>query len=150
MNAHPPEHPADRLTADRCRALLPKYAIDFHESVGSTSDAAAAWRGPLPAVVVADCQTAGRGTRGRTWLSDGGMTATFVFETSELPPHVLSLVAAVLVRRALAAFEPGVRIKPPNDLMLDGGKLCGLLCERKDGRDLIGVGRQRWLRPAGG
>jgi biotin-[acetyl-CoA-carboxylase] ligase BirA-like protein len=121
---------------------LPEYRTIFYDAVDSTSTRAAADVDPqLPAAYVADRQTAGRGRRGKTWHDCGtGVTATFAFATSPLPPQVLSLVAGVLVRRALASFVEDVRIKWPNDLHRPGGKVAGLLCERVGGRDLIGVG----------
>ena len=121
--------------------------------VDSTSDEAArrlraggAGTLPLPAVVVADVQTSGRGTRGRTWRSSdahGSLTATFALPIHPTRPvQHLPLLAGLCVRDALAEFagDDRLTIKWPNDVMLDGRKLAGLLCERRDGADLIGVG----------
>ena len=118
--------------------------------VDSTSDEAArrlrAGTMPVPGVVVADVQTRGRGTRGRTWLSDaagGSLTATFVLPIhKERPVTELPLLAGLAVRDALAGLVPGadLRLKWPNDVLLGGRKAAGLLCERRDGADLVGVG----------
>ena len=125
----------------------------FLRQIGSTSDEAArrlrAGTLPLPAVIVADVQTAGRGTRGRTWLSTdagGSLTATFALPVEpSRPVHHLPLLAGLCVRDALGDLAPlaadsRLKIKWPNDVLLDGRKLGGILCERRDGADLVGVG----------
>ena len=129
------------------------FRVIRHAALPSTSTEAArllsAGSLPLPAVVVADVQTAGRGTRGRAW--DGGtapgdtLAATFCFGRLDVPAGQLALVVAVLVRRAVSRFDGGVMVKWPNDLMLNGRKLGGILCERLAGGDLVGVGLN--LRP---
>ena len=134
-------------------AGLHGFRVLRHAALPSTSTEAArllaAGELPLPAVVVADVQTAGRGTRGRGW--NGGtapgdaLAATFCFNRIDAPAGQLALVAAVLVRRAVSRFDGGVMVKWPNDLMLNGRKLGGILCERLAGGDLVGVGLN--LRP---
>ena len=118
------------------RAAGPWPAV-FVERVGSTMDLAATL-GDVPAVVVADVQTDGRGRRGRAWDDAGGLATTFLVPAA-LPPHALPVVVATLVRRAV----PTAKVKWPNDLLLDARKLGGILIERRGGgggRDLIGVG----------
>ncbi len=131
---------AEPLTEATCRARLPGYAVEYHYATASTSDEAAQWVKAVPGVVVAAEQLQGRGTRGKSWISSGGLTATFIFDATPMPPQHMSLIVAVLVRRALAEAEPETIIKWPNDLLIGEGKLCGLLCERRNGHDLIGVG----------
>ncbi len=104
-----------------------------------------------PSIVLAGRQTAGRGSNGRTWLSPPGvMTATFVYPpVDSLDPHLLPLAAGIAVRDAIAdatGVEPG--LKWPNDLWIDDRKVAGLLCERIDGVDLIGVGINANLDPS--
>ena len=135
----------------------PATFFGFHAvrlgQIDSTSDEAArrlrAATLFLPAVIVADVQTRGRGTRGRTWHSTdarGSLTATFaLIMYPSRPVQHLPLLAGLAVRDALAdvagpAADGRLTIKWPNDVMLDGRKLTGLLCERRDGADLIGVG----------
>jgi BirA family biotin operon repressor/biotin-[acetyl-CoA-carboxylase] ligase len=97
-----------------------------------------------PAIVLAARQTAGRGRGTNTWFSaPGSLTVTFVLPTSEtLPPHHVPLAAGLAVRDAVAEIsgEQRIGLKWPNDLYFGGRKLAGLLCERVDGVDLIGVG----------
>lgn len=119
-------------------------------SCGSTSTLAARLRSQgrlfAPAVVVASRQTAGRGRGNNRWLSDGGtLTATFAWPVeAEVPPTQLPLVAGLAVRDAaaelLAGLPVSVQLKWPNDVLVEGRKLAGLLCERVHNVDLIGVG----------
>ncbi len=90
-------------------------------------------------------QTSGRGRMGRQWESDDGnlFASTLVrIGASDPPPATLALVAAVAVHDALSAFVGGarIRIKWPNDIVADEGKLCGMLLERAGDAVVIGVG----------
>lgn len=133
---------------DRLRRQLVPFTLHYFRKLDSSSDTAgdmlAAGRMTVPAVVVAGRQAAGRGQRGRTWFSGRrSVAATFVFPESALrPPHQLALVAGLAMRDALAELvgEIGLQVKWPNDVLLRGRKVAGLLCERKLGADLVGVG----------
>lgn len=105
--------------------------------------------GQLPRLYVADRQTAGRGRRGRRWLSDEG-TLTFSLAVT-LPPMaadrwgLLSLAAGIGVATAIefdfAPLRP--RLKWPNDVYLGGRKVAGILCETHQaspGVAVVGVG----------
>lgn len=88
-------------------------------------------------VVVADEQTAGRGRFGRSWVSpSGGLYATF------LVPHAagITLLAGVAVARALERFGGAVGLKWPNDVLVGGEKLAGILIETDGDVALVGVG----------
>jgi len=88
-------------------------------------------------VVVADEQTAGRGRFGRSWMSpSGGLYATF------LVPHAagIALLAGVAVARALERFGGAVGLKWPNDVLVGGKKLAGILIEADGDIALVGVG----------
>ncbi len=103
----------------------------------------------LPRLYLADRQTAGRGRHGRTWSSNEG-TLTFSIladrrdgdlQTTKL----LSLCVGVGVARGIEfAFAPlKTRLKWPNDVYIDGGKVAGILLESKESireRVVIGVG----------
>ena len=121
---------------------------EFHERITSTSDRARelvqAGR-PLPALVVADRQTAGRGRRGRRWESDAplGLWLTVaVAAAPSTPASVLPLRIGLAVARVLELLVPGFRalVKWPNDLTAAGGKLGGVLCERVGDAVLAGIG----------
>ena len=112
-------------------------------SVSSTQDAAAGL--PIGSIVVADHQTAGRGRLDRRWEAPpgGALLATFVVEPSPLA----SLAAGVA---AAEVCGPDVRLKWPNDLLLDGRKLAGILVEVRGGRALVGIGLNLTWAPEGG
>lgn len=89
---------------------------------------------PSGSVLVCEEQTAGRGRRGRNWLSAPGDSLTFSllwrFPAGLPAPAGLSLAAGVAVARALeGAGAAGVRLKWPNDILADGAKLGGILVE---------------------
>jgi len=91
-------------------------------------------------------QTAGRGRQGRAWTSPVGnlYASTLVrLRPADPPAPTLALVAAVAVEDAVGAYLPelpGLRLKWPNDLLLDGAKLAGILLERADDVVVVGVG----------
>jgi BirA family biotin operon repressor/biotin-[acetyl-CoA-carboxylase] ligase len=88
-------------------------------------------------VMVADEQSQGRGRFGRAWLSPvGGLYATFIVAWHPL----ISLVSGVAVLRALARFGVDVRLKWPNDLVIDERKLAGILIESVGDVALVGIG----------
>lgn len=83
--------------------------------------------------IVADKQTGGKGRLGRSWHSPAGvgLWASFILRPS-LPIEAVSqitLVMAAAVARTLAYFGYHPEIKWPNDLLLDGKKVCGILTE---------------------
>ena len=96
-------------------------------------------------VVATDEQTEGRGRLGRTWQAPAGSSLLFsiVLEpnmpSGRLPE--LSLMAGAAVAEALAA-QANVKatIKHPNDVLLGGRKLAGILAESAEGRVVLGIG----------
>ena len=108
--------------------------------LGSTQDMARrliAEEQAVGLVVVADEQTAGRGRRGRAWLSpEGGLYVSVVLPVDELLP----LRATVAVADALIDFGVPVVAKWPNDVLVDGKKIAGILIERSGPWDLVGIG----------
>lgn len=99
---------------------------------------------PGGTVVVADAQTAGRGRLGRSWWAEPGRSLLCSWLVRpELPAErwpALTLVAGLAAARALTASAGlDVRLKWPNDLLVGGRKLGGLLAEA-DGRGALVVG----------
>jgi len=97
-------------------------------------------------VVVADTQVCGTGRHGRTWGSPrGGLWFSFVCQKpKELPNEVFylcTLAIGVCVKNLLEqVFDIELKIKWPNDILMNGKKICGILCE-KIGESLIcGIG----------
>lgn len=94
------------------------------------------------AVALAEHQTAGRGRVGRVWIDEPGTGLSFSVALSPPPPvkhwPELTLVAAEAVAGAIGA---GTTIKEPNDVLLDGHKVAGILAEtRGDKRVVVGIG----------
>lgn len=97
------------------------------------------------AVALAEVQTEGRGRLGRTWHSPPGVSLLFSIlleprvETARLPE--LSLVAGQASAAAIAAVA-GVTaaIKLPNDILISGRKVAGILAEAREGRVVLGIG----------
>jgi BirA family biotin operon repressor/biotin-[acetyl-CoA-carboxylase] ligase len=137
------------------RAAIRPCRLHYFASLGSTNTHASRMRrdGRLvaPSVVVTSRQTAGRGRGLNTWHAPRGvMTATIVLPAHDtLPPQHVPLVAGLALAEAVEALgASGVGVKWPNDLWHDDLKLAGLLCERLDGIDLVGVGLNVNAMPA--
>jgi BirA family biotin operon repressor/biotin-[acetyl-CoA-carboxylase] ligase len=100
---------------------------------------------PEGAVAVTDEQTEGRGRLGRSWHAPAGSSLLFsivltpAVPTERLPE--LSLVAGAAVAEAIAG-ETGLAptIKHPNDVLIGGRKVAGVLAEAAEGRVVLGIG----------
>jgi BirA family biotin operon repressor/biotin-[acetyl-CoA-carboxylase] ligase len=92
------------------------------------------------AVAVAEHQTEGRGRLGRVWVDEPGTGLTFSVLLRPPPPVArwpeLTVVAAQAVAEAIGA---GATIKEPNDVLLDGRKVAGVLAEAGE-RVVLGIG----------
>jgi BirA family biotin operon repressor/biotin-[acetyl-CoA-carboxylase] ligase len=126
-----PEVVIPRLTTARFGRALRSL-----EECGSTNDEAAAWArqgAPEGAVVVAERQTAGRGRAGRAWFSPPGaslycsVVARPPVSPLAVPP--LTLAAGIAVHDAIAGLGLAADLKWPNDVLIDGQKVCGILTE---------------------
>ena len=120
-------------------------SIDVATSSSDLAWQAAGSGAPAGTAFLVGEQTAGRGRRGSGWSSArGGMYLSMI-----LRPQVdastlwgLSFVAALAIREAIAERLPNqdVGLKWPNDMVVAGGKVCGLLLEARDGAVVIGTG----------
>ena len=115
------------------QSLVPDGNIRVFDETASTNRDARDWllsdanHGDL---VLATRQTGGRGRLGRSFASpEGGLYMSLILKTSAAPGEVTTL-CAVAVRRAILQLT-GIEtdIKWVNDLLLDGKKVCGILCE---------------------
>lgn len=131
---------ADALHASAVIAALrnpERFALELVERCESTNTLLldrAQQGAPSGTVLVCERQTAGRGRRGRSWLSAPGDSLTFSllhrFPAGMPPPAGLSLAVGVAVARALDGLgADGIRLKWPNDILADGAKLGGILVE---------------------
>lgn len=126
------------------------------DAVDSTN-AEAARRAGMPGGplwILALSQSAGRGRRGRGWVSPAGnFAATLVMRPAPPPAEAAlrSFVAALALADALdgiAGLGDRLRLKWPNDVLLDGGKLAGILLEAGQGQLCVGIGVNLAAHPA--
>jgi BirA family biotin operon repressor/biotin-[acetyl-CoA-carboxylase] ligase len=124
-------------------ALGPKaqasgYRLASFDSIGSTNaealDRARAGE-PGKSWFVTDYQTSGRGRRNRAWISPRGNLAASVLEVIEVTPAVaatLGFAAGLALVQALRSFFVEAELKWPNDVLLRGAKLSGILLEAEN------------------
>ncbi len=146
--------PPEPFAIERLRAALKGRAgdalggrIEFHPSLGSTSDRArdlAASGEPHGTVVIADQQAAGRGRGGRAWHSADrlGLYLSVILRPDAPPDQapLAGLMAAVACRQAAAALlgdDKAIHLKWPNDVMAGGAKLAGILPESRASQEAI-------------
>ncbi|MGH7476150.1 MAG: biotin--[acetyl-CoA-carboxylase] ligase [Longimicrobiales bacterium] len=125
---------------DAWRAAWHVPALEIHRTLGSTNDRARALAADGAAggtTILADVQTAGRGRHGRAWVAPGGrgLLLSMVLRPASSMPHevaygALPLRVGLAVTRAVERVAGiGPRLKWPNDVLVDGRKLAGILCE---------------------
>ena len=124
-------------SAAELQSLLDLPRVELRESVSSTLDVAHAIAASAPAgtLIVADEQTAGRGTQGRRWTSraGAGVWLALIERPSDLRAlDVLSLRCGLYAAEALDGLTAGgISVKWPNDLYVGGRKLAGVLIETR-------------------
>jgi BirA family biotin operon repressor/biotin-[acetyl-CoA-carboxylase] ligase len=124
--------------ADVLPVLRGSYGREYHYARETETT-----QGMLPpdarhgAVALAEHQTAGRGRLGRTWADSGLMFSVALYPPAPVArwPE-LTLLAAEAVAGAIG---PGATIKHPNDVLLDGRKVAGILAEASE-RVVLGIG----------
>ncbi len=152
---------------DHARARLGRRwdaPVEVHATLPSTNERALAWArdGATPwSVVMAREQTAGRGRRGRVWESRPGLGLwmSLIVSVDASAPGALPIVVGLVVARSLETCvsrqsgsrvgppstghreSPRVALKWPNDLLVGGRKLGGVLCEAAGPeRVVVGIG----------
>ena len=148
----------DLLLPDEIRhglltSVFGKKTIDYHSLIGSTNDRAkelAAEGAPEGVLVVAEHQASGRGRKGRTWFSapGDGICLSMILRPSMNPSEAsrITLMTAVALAETVADLTGlPVRIKWPNDILVRGRKLSGILTEMSMEMDrvdyvVVGVG----------
>jgi BirA family biotin operon repressor/biotin-[acetyl-CoA-carboxylase] ligase len=126
---------------------MPVSEIRYYERTGSTNDDALKWinkGAPDKSLVTADEQTAGRGRMQRHWVTRKGTSLAFsvIFrpDASDWVPFYapLGALGMALALETLTSATP--QIKWPNDVLLGGKKVCGILAEAAwEGDRLIGL-----------
>jgi BirA family biotin operon repressor/biotin-[acetyl-CoA-carboxylase] ligase len=110
----------------------------------------AAGGAPEGTVVIAERQLAGRGRRGRTWqLGEGKGVTMSILLRPDIPPANIQAITLAASSAVVRAIEPYTNIKPeikwPNDILLSGRKVCGILTEMTAEPDrilsiIVGIG----------
>ncbi|MGN2241928.1 biotin--[acetyl-CoA-carboxylase] ligase [Frateuria sp. GZRR33] len=134
--------PVQLLDAGRIRAALPRACaarlggLEVHWELDSTSSELQRRLAEAPdlGMVLAETQTAGRGRRGRSWLSPPGLNLYLSclkrFDRGFAALSGLSLAVGTMVLRAIDSLGiEGAGLKWPNDVLAGGGKLAGVLVE---------------------
>ncbi len=119
--------------------------LHFYRVTGSTNllaKQAGEENGPHGALFVADEQTAGRGRRGRSWQSPPGANIYFtILLRPDFSPDQASMLTLVMAHSVASAIRRltgmGPCIKWPNDVLLEGKKVCGILTEMSVEREYI-------------
>ena len=134
--------------------LPPGYLLEAHDALASTSDEAKrrAREGASSGLwIVAERQTKGRGRMGRPWVSGEGNLYASLLLFPAIPlmrfPE-LSFVAALAVAKTVARLAPLAKVecKWPNDVLIEGKKVSGILVEAENSKDpahpwaVIGIG----------
>jgi BirA family biotin operon repressor/biotin-[acetyl-CoA-carboxylase] ligase len=150
--------PSPQQLASRATGPARLIALECVAETGSTNAdlLARAPRLSGPVLLLAGHQTAGRGRSGRTWQSaaDASLTFSLAWKFQRALPQLVGLPLAVGVAIADALRGSGVQaqLKWPNDVLLDGQKLAGVLIETSAAPDgvwaVVGIGINLALPPA--
>lgn len=122
---------------NRTLSNLPLGAIRYFDSIGSTNDEALAWAANDAkdlSIVIANEQTSGRGRLDRPWFTPPSTALAFSLilrPTADEKPHLSRIVGlgALAVADALGILGLAPEIKWPNDILLNGHKVAGILIE---------------------
>ncbi|AQS87071.1 biotin--[acetyl-CoA-carboxylase] ligase [Neoasaia chiangmaiensis] len=129
-----------------------EWRLECHEQLSSTSDLcrSEAMAGAAEGLaILAHMQSAGRGTRGRTWQSiRGNLSFSFLLRPREIAAliPVMPFLCSIALYDAVHSLAPTkpISIKWPNDLLLDNRKMAGILIEssmdRASGWIVVGIG----------
>ena len=134
------------------------FDVRHYDRIGSTNDEAMrlAREGAAHGTIVhADEQTAGRGRLSRRWLSPPGNLYLSIVLRPDVPEArvvEIGFVAALAVADAVNALLPRrlrATLKWPNDVLVSGGKIAGILLERSDDALVLGIGLNVLHAPTG-
>lgn len=130
---------SDVLSSDEIQTKLDteifgRNAVCVHETDSTNDLAKREHNMPEGTVFTADIQTAGKGRRGKSWVSGNGdgLWMSILIKPDILPQELscITLVTGLAVAKALEEYTGReVLIKWPNDIVLEKKKLCGILCE---------------------
>ena len=121
----------------------------FYKKVNSTNDLAMKKikNGITQGIVIADYQKKGRGQHGKKWLSfNGNLFITIFFKIKEnINIKKITILNCKIIKKTLFKYiKKSIVIKPPNDLLVNKKKICGILQEIKFNKEtkfiVIGIG----------
>ncbi len=125
--------------------IFGKRNIDYFMEIDTTNTRAkdlAAEGAPEGTLVIAEKQTKGRGRKGRSWFSPlgHGIYTSFILRPAMPPsgaPRITLMTAVAIAEALLSLMQLEVRIKWPNDILVNGKKLAGILTEISTEMDAI-------------
>ena len=129
--------------------MTQQFTVSHHDRIGSTNDEArrlANDGAPHGTVVHADEQTSGRGRLAHTWFSPpGNLYLSILLRTGQPAARTaeLSFLAALAVADVVEALLPRqtrAMLKWPNDVLVNGAKISGILLEQVNDATIIGIG----------
>jgi BirA family biotin operon repressor/biotin-[acetyl-CoA-carboxylase] ligase len=149
LKSEPDELRPQSISARLTTQIIGREVYVFRETTSTNDLARRAGIGKASEGVVffAEQQTAGRGTQGRNWVSQANQGLWFsILLRSTLAvdrlPALVQMAALAAAEAAESWIEHPIQIKPPNDLVLAGGKLAGFLLETSNAWNfqILGIG----------
>ena len=136
---------ADEIRKGLCTKVFGKQNIIYLKETDSTNTRAkelAAQGAPEGTLIIAEKQTNGRGRRGRNWFSPpgGGIYCSLILRPTMQPgetPRITLMTAVVLAETLIFLMKLKLRIKWPNDILVNGKKLAGILTEISTEMDAV-------------
>ncbi|MCM8809792.1 MAG: biotin--[acetyl-CoA-carboxylase] ligase [Candidatus Omnitrophica bacterium] len=118
------------------------YPVYYYEEITSTMDLAKNLvKEGREGIIVGEVQTEGRGRYGRKWLSPrGGLYLSFVLKKSKITDFLSEIICLSLIETMKNFRIENCKIKFPNDIIINGRKICGILIEKDGDFYIIGVG----------
>ncbi|MCM8786036.1 MAG: biotin--[acetyl-CoA-carboxylase] ligase [Candidatus Omnitrophica bacterium] len=118
------------------------YPVYYYEEVTSTMDLAKNLvKEGREGIIVAEVQTEGRGRYGRKWLSPrGGLYFSFVLKKSKITDFLSEIICLCLIETMKNFGVENCKIKFPNDIIVKGKKICGVLIEKVESFYITGIG----------
>ena len=133
------------LTQERIDQHFPNRSIRYYESVASSNTLATDWMredAPVGACIIANEQTQGRGRKGRVWHTppNTAIAMSYILRPSAGIAYRASMLGCLAVQHVLHEYGIDPQVKWPNDVLISGKKVCGVLPEAVwDGEQLVGV-----------
>jgi len=119
--------------------------LDFDELGSTNTEAAARAKAGAPEglIVTTKCQTSGRGRQGRRWQGGRGNLYMSLVLRPALPVRMfgqISFVASLSLAEVLESYGLAVQLKWPNDILVNGAKIAGILPETEQNWLVLGIG----------